>query len=106
MPNTPEHKADMYALARQRQAAGLPVWDRKISLADVFHNEAMTFEQRRDAIVKRLRASAWLAGRDESDELVCAVNELADAEDGDEFDGPWDLIYDIADEDRVWIGTV
>lgn len=105
MPDTAEHRAEMHQLATERRTAGKPVWDRKIRLADVFHNEDMTFEQRRDAIVARLRGSNWLKGRDEGDTLVMLVEELADARDADEFDGPWDAIYDEADYDRVWIET-
>jgi len=33
------------------------------------------------------------------------VDELADAETGDDFDAPWDALYDEADLDRVWIAT-
>jgi len=105
MPDTAEHRADMHQLVQQRRAAGLPVWDRKIRLADIFHNEAMTFEQRRDAIVARLRASAWFKECDEYDDLPQFVEELSETRDVDEFDGPWDCIYDIADADRVWIET-
>lgn len=105
MPDSADHRAEMFLLARKRTAAGLPVWDRKISFADVFHNEDMTFEQRRDAIVARLRGSSWLKGRDEFDNIVEAVDGLAGAEDAGEFDGWWDEIYDIADEERVWIET-
>ena len=105
MPDTVEHRVKMHRLSRARHAAGLPVWDRRINFADVFHNDAMTFTERRDTIVRRLRASRWLEGRDELDELVRLVDELADTQDGDEFDGPWDGIYDHADYDRVWINT-
>jgi hypothetical protein len=34
------------------------------------------------------------------------VEELGDARNGDGFNAPWNEIYDIADADRVWIGTV
>jgi hypothetical protein len=105
VPNTVEHKVEMFKLAQERRAAGLPSWDRKIRLGDIFRNESMTFEQRRDAIVARLRASAWLGSKDEFDNLVEAVDGLAHAEDAEEFDGWWDEIYDIADEERVWIET-
>ena len=106
MPNTPDHKVEMHRLAQQRIAAGLPSWDRKISLADVFRNEDMSFGERRDAIVNRLRNSGWLDGRDEDDELRHAVDDLAQAHDADEFDDVWNVIYGEADYDRVWIGTV
>ena len=105
MPRTAEHRAEMFQLAQERKHAGLPVWNRKIKLGDVFHNEDMTFEQRRDSIVSRVRASCWLIGRDEFDDLVLLVEDLATAEDAREFDEMWDAIYDIADYDRVWIET-
>jgi hypothetical protein len=105
MPSSVEHKVEMHRLARERQAAGLPVWDRKIRLADVFRNPDMTFEERRDAIVARLRASVWLKGYDEDSDLTQFVDEMSEAADVEEFDGVWDFIYDIADADRVWIET-
>jgi hypothetical protein len=105
MPDTAEHRADMFQLAADRRKAGKPIWDRKIRLADVFHAGHLTFERRRDLIAARLRASAWLTGRDEFDDLVLLVDDLAEAEDADEFDAVWDAIYDAADEDRVWIET-
>lgn len=103
MPDTVEHRVEMFRLAQERRNGGRPIWDRRIDLSDVFHNEEMTFEQRRNAIVARLRASAWLKGR--ADGLTDLVDELADTADGDEFDGPWDEIYDYADVERVWIAT-
>lgn len=106
MPSTADHKVEMHRLARERLAAGKPVWDRKIRLGAVWRNEGMTFTQRRDAIVAILRASGWLRDRDMFSSLVIAVENLAGAEDADEFDGWWDEIYDIADYDRVWIDTV
>lgn len=71
-------------------------------MSDVFHNEALTFEQRRDYIVARLRSSAW---HRDSEAVQEFTDELADSENGDEFDGPWDGLYDEADLDRVWIKT-
>lgn len=105
MPRTVEHRVKMARIARDRQAAGRPVWDHRINLAAVFHNQALTFEQRRDAVVRILRGSRWLSGRDEFDPAVEAVDGLAWAEDAEEFDGWFDELYDYADADRVWITT-
>ena len=105
MPDTAEHRADMHRLATERRAAGLPIWDRKLRLADVFHNDDLTFEQKRDAIVARIRATRWFKGYGEYDDLPQFVEELADTQSPREFDGPWSCIYDIADYDRVWIET-
>ena len=81
----------------------MPVWHEKIMLGDLFHNEDMSFEQRRDEIVRRLRASRWHDGEDYEVESI--IEELAETEDEDAFDAVWDLVYDFADEDRVWIDT-
>lgn len=105
MPDSVEHRVEMHRLATERRSQGKPIWDRKIRLADVFHNDALTFEQQRDAIVKRIRSSGWLDGKDEFDDLVMAVEELAETDDVKRFDSVWSQIYDHADYDRVWIAT-
>ncbi len=105
MPDTADHRVEMHRLVTQRRAEGKPIWDRKIQLRDVFHNDGMAFDQRRDAIVRRIRSSGWLDGRDDSDNLVLLVEELAEVEDADALDNVWSDIYDEADYDRVWIGT-
>lgn len=105
MPRTIESLVASHTAATERRASGHPVWDRTVNLSGVFHNEEMTFAERRDAIVRRLRASGWLDDRDEFDELVEAVEGLEQAEDAEEFDSWWDEVYDHADADRVWIQT-
>lgn len=81
----------------------MPRWTYTIRLKDVFHNDAMTFEQRRDAIVARLRNSQWYAEIDSV--LRDHVDELAETTDTDGFDYVWNKIYDEADADRAWIET-
>jgi hypothetical protein len=103
MPRTIDHIVETYRIAQARRKAGLPAWAHQIDVSDIFHNEALTFEQRRDRIVARLQASAWCRNSEAVQELT---DELADSENGDEFDGPWDDLYDEADYDRVWIKTV
>lgn len=105
MPDTVEHRVEMHRLAQQRRAAGRPVWEHQVDVSDVFHNDDLTFEQRRDKIVARVRQSVWFKSKDESDDLPQWVEELADAEDTGEFDPVWGAIYDEADYDRVWIKT-
>ncbi len=102
MPRDFDHIVETHQIARQRVAAGLPVWDRRLNLADVWKNPDLTFEQRRDAVVDRIRSSGWA---DRNDTVADLLDELGDAASADEFDGPWDLIYDEADVDRVWIAT-
>ena len=105
MPATPEHKADVHRLVRERVDAGQPVWEWKIDLAGIFHNDSLPFEQWRDQIVETLRASTWVKRAEEFSDLREAVDELADTEDLAEFNQVWAAIYDLADYDRVWITT-
>ncbi len=81
----------------------MPTWTLTINVADVFHNDDLTFEQIRDTVVQRIRASGWIGEDDHT--LGDLVDELGDAADTDEFDAVWDVLYDHADADRVWIAT-
>lgn len=84
-------------------------WVLTVDVTDVFHDEEKPYEERRDAIVGRLRESAWLDLRDpegfERENLENLFDELSETADVDEFDSVWDAIYDEADYDRVWIAT-
>lgn len=80
-------------------------WRHTIRLADVFHDDTRTFEQRRDVIVARLRASEWFASPGQGSDLPEIVDELADAESTSDFEAAWAALYDEADLDRVWIAT-
>lgn len=104
MPNTPEHKVEMHILATQRRAAGLPVWRMTIDLSDIWRNDDLGFEEKRDAVVERVSRSGWLESYDDVfDALATAIEGIKYADSFEEFDGWWDEIYDHADVDRVWI---
>lgn len=105
MPRTVEHRVEMARIARERTAAGKPVWDRKIRLGGVFRDETLTFEELRDTVVRALRTSSWFKRHDEYDDLPQYTEELADTEDRAAFNDVLDAIYDLADYDRVWIET-
>lgn len=78
-------------------------WLHKLRLADVFHNEAYTREQRRDEIVRRIRAARFYD--EEACELVEIVDELAETDTAEYMDQVWDAFYDWADDHRVWVET-
>lgn len=78
-------------------------WKYTIKLGDVFHNENMTFIERRDAIVHRIRISPWFKKLDEFDDAVGAVEELSDSENLEDFDIVWAALYEIFNADLVWI---
>ncbi len=78
-------------------------WNLTVNLGDVFRNEDMPFEDRRDAIVARLQDTGW---PDDNFTVAALLDELAEAEGIADFDDVWDAIYDEADADRVWIDTL
>lgn len=81
----------------------MPRWKNKLDLADVFHDDAWSFEERRDEIVKRIRVlSTYALGEAWIEEIV---ENLAEASDVREFDSWWHEFYDWADEARVWVAT-
>lgn len=107
MPRTIDHLVHTHQIARQRVAEGKPVWEHRLDVSDVFHNDRLTFEARRDAIVKRLKDTRWYKDADqiEFNGVYDVITELGNAEDTEEFDGWWDELYDLADTDRVNIRT-
>lgn len=83
----------------------MPYWGDTIDLADIFHNEDMPFEEKRDEIVKRIKDSKWLSYTDWYYELLDVVKELEVSPTIEDFDFHWQTVYDYADIDRVWIDT-
>ena len=79
-------------------------WEHNLLIADVFHDEARSFEERRDLIVKRILASRFWDAEDE--DLVTIVEDLGKAPDEDRFDEFWDEFYNWCDEHAVWVATV
>ncbi|WP_043598935.1 hypothetical protein [Nocardia otitidiscaviarum] len=109
MPRTIDHIVATHQLAADRRRQGRPIWDETIDVSDVFHNEDMSFEEIRDVVVAKIKASRWYRKADPHD--FNGVREITDdhlahADDVDEFDGWWDELYDLADYARVWIKTV
>lgn len=79
-------------------------WTHKLALGDVFHATEMDFTERRDAIVRRIKEARFYDADDWTLERI--VEELAETEDPDDFDGPWDDFYDWADTNQVWVQTI
>lgn len=105
MSRTVESIVAAHRAGRERRAAGQPAWEYRVHLGHVFHDEALTFEQRRDEIVRVLTRSRWVRDAGEGSVLAQLVEELGDTPDPAEFDEVWDAIYDEANVDRAWIET-
>jgi hypothetical protein len=77
-------------------------WRWHICVTDLLGNEDMPFEQRRDGIVARFRASEVYAVFPNGT-LASTLDDLAATADPDEFDDVWDEVYDWADDHALWI---
>ena len=82
----------------------MPSWSYVLKLSDVFHDEDMPFLDKRDEIVKRIRAAKFFSDRDL--DLVEIVEALAATSDVPSFDYEWSGFYDWADHNRVWVETM
>jgi hypothetical protein len=84
-------------------------WRETIEVSDAFHDDKLSFDERRDAIVATVKASRWYKRADRSagrtPSLLYVVEALSDSETEDEFDSIWNDLYDMADRDHVWINT-
>lgn len=107
MPRDIDHIVATHQIAQERRSAGKPVWAHTLDLRDVYHSDEPTFTERRDAIVRRIKASRWYTNRDAAgfDEFGELIENLAAADDQAEFNEYFDAVYDQADCDRVWIQT-
>lgn len=99
-----EHKVAIHRLAAARRAAGKPIWAHRIRLGNLFHNDELSFEEKRDTLVRLVKASAWYTGEEVFSDLHSLIEEMEDTEDVDAFDDVMSAVYDMADYDRVWIG--
>ena len=56
-------------------------------------------------IADRIKASRWYKERDQDgfDDLGMLVEDVATAENSEEFNFAWDEIYNLADQDGIWI---
>lgn len=81
-------------------------WTYRLDLKNVFHDESLTFVERRDEIVKRIRTSDFYDAEAGDDlDLDSIVDWLSNAEDVAAFDEFWTDFYDWCDDNRVWVGT-
>lgn len=78
-------------------------WIYELDIKHVFRDREMSFEEKRDAIVKRIRNSLFHSPDDLVLEYI--LTALEEAADEAEFDHEWGWFYDYADEHRIWVRT-
>lgn len=75
-------------------------WKHTIRIGDIWKNPEMTFEERKTALVTRIRSTPWC--KNDAD-VAAVVRRLATNRTVKGFDAAWNDLYDLADADRVWI---
>ena len=83
----------------------MPHWNISLNLTDLWRNEDIGFEEKRDKIVAVIKASGWRKITPYPDYFDSLVDEVAETLNITEFDLAFSEIYDQADADRVWIET-
>lgn len=83
------------------------VWNRTVDLKGaaekyIANRDWPTY---RDAIVTAIEESGWLGDTPYPDTLRDHVNALKACDTAVVAEAYWSAIYDVADEDRVWIET-
>lgn len=79
----------------------MSVWHETINLTHVWNHDD-PWEEVRDKVIPIIKASKWYTWNSALEDIVYRLEYADDIED---FDYTWDELYDLADRDRVWIGT-
>jgi ASC-1-like (ASCH) protein len=77
-------------------------WSYTFRIDDLFHNDEISFEERRKAIVARMRKQPWFEAFETEEGIA---DDLETETDVDEWDYLWNQFYDWCDENRVWVAT-
>lgn len=107
MPRTIEHIVETHQIARDRRAAGKPVWQYELKA----ERRDGDFEWNRDTFAAALKGSKWFrdtvpATAEHQSDLWQLWDEIKDSEDVAHFDAVLDAIYDLADYERCAITFV
>ena len=80
-------------------------WKYTVDLKDVWRNWEIPFRDQRDQIIARIRESAW--ARETGDPVMFGflIRHLERAENAQQFDAIFSAVYNLADDERVWIET-
>lgn len=78
-------------------------WFYRLELADIWRNDSLTFQERRDEIVRRIESAPFYATSEY--DLPAIVADMATADEPEWFDDCWDTFYDWADVNGVWVET-
>lgn len=80
-------------------------WNLTIDLKEVWRDDELTVTEKAGFIVERIEKSGWVEDTPYPDTFRDLLAQLKGVTRPDEFDAVFSEVYDLADEDRVWIKT-
>lgn len=86
----------------------MPVWNRTIDLTpavEIYKANPADITGTAEKAVEIIEKSGWLEDTPYPDTLRDRLERLKQATDAYEYTRAFDYIYDVADEERVWIET-
>ncbi len=86
----------------------MPYWALKVNLApevEAYKLGSLSIEELARKVVDQLKESGWRAFSPYPHTWDDTVDRLLQVETADEYDAAFEYIYDLADQDRVWIET-
>ncbi len=85
----------------------MPVWHRAIDLTPAvdIYKESQDIPKTAEKAVEIIEKSGWLADTPYPDTLRDHLNQLKQATTVSEYTDAFNYIYDVADDDSVWIET-
>ena len=110
MARTIESIMDAHHAASKLRAAGKPIWGKRVNVVLPYapSSDLGEVEANRQAWARALKASGWYKQSDDYVKAaIDAIDEWRVEEESDvaEVNALLDEMYDLADSDRVWIGT-
>ena len=85
----------------------MPDWNRTIDLkpAVEIYKESQDVPKTAEKAVEIVEQSGWLTDTPYPDTLRDHLNQLKQATTPSEYEAAFEYLYDVADNDRVWIET-
>jgi hypothetical protein len=86
----------------------MPVWYAKIDLApevEAYKLGALSIPELAAKVVEIIKASDWRKFTPYPDTFDDHLGRLLQAETPSQYEAAFEYVYDLADEDRVWIAT-
>lgn len=78
-------------------------WQRHLRVGDVFHDDALSVEEKAETIGKRFKT--LFPGDSDVAEFADELYDAAKSDGVEGFDEVWESIYDWADRNDLWIET-